>query len=390
MLFFSNLSIAFSDVIVDSLMVIQARKFPDRGAEDLNSFSWLCMSFGGFFGSIAAAILTQHSEPQLCFIFSACMGLVIAFVASRLNVALEDDGRDPSAGSGSLIDDIKRNIGDMQEALRIREFYSMILYLIIGGFLVPNFGSFGYYFMLDVVKISKFTYSMLTVLGFVCLFCGTLIYKRYFMEKEYRNLIMMDALISIMLAPLSFMFVLRLNLAWGIPDMALIVFTDVVSEIVSQCFVFLPMSVVYAKICPKRIEATSFALLASVSNLRGTVRGWLGAFINRQWVHVSVNDLSHYWVLVTISFVCSFLPLLFLWLIPTRVEIEKLQESMKEKEAESEKAALEDGSDSDDETKSRLLGRSRGGKPSEHCESYMSQSTKPSSEGATSARRRRR
>ena len=317
------------------------------------------------------------------------MGLVIAFVASRLNVALEDDGRDPTAGTGSLIDDIKRNIRDMQEALRIREFYSMILYLIIGGFLVPNFGSFGYYFMLDVVKISKFTYSMLTVLGFVCLFCGTLIYKKYFMEKEYRNLIMMDALISIMLAPLSFMFVLRLNLVWGIPDMFLIVFTDVVSEIVSQCFVFLPMSVVYAKICPKRIEATSFALLASVSNLRGTVRGWLGAFINKQWVGVSVNDLSHYWVLVTISFACSFLPLLFLWLIPTRVEIEKLQESMKEKEGESAKALEQDGSDSDEEeASSRLLSR-KSEKQSEH-ESYMSQSTKPSSEGATSARRRRR
>ena len=198
----------------------------------------------------------------------------------------------------------------------------MILYLIIGGFLVPNFGSFGYYFMLDVVKISKFAYSMLTVLGFFCLFIGTLIYKRYFRDKEYRNLIMMDALISIMLAPISFIFVLRLNIEWGIPDMALIIFTDVVSEIISQCFVFLPMSVVYAKICPKRIEATSFALLASVSNFRGTIRSWLGAFINRQWVGVTVQDLSKYWVLVTIGFCCSFLPLLFLWLIPTKVEID--------------------------------------------------------------------
>ena len=87
----------------------------------------------------------------------------------------------------------------------------MILYLIIGGFLVPNFGSFGYYFMLDVVKISKFTYSMLTVLGFFCLLIGTAIYKRYMRDKEYKYLIMMDALISIFLAPLSFIFVLRLN-----------------------------------------------------------------------------------------------------------------------------------------------------------------------------------
>ena len=205
----------------------------------------------------------------------------------------------------------------------------MILYLIIGGFLVPSFGSFGYYFMLDVVKISKFTYSMLTVLGFFCLFVGTLIYKRFFMEKEYKNLIMMDALISIMLAPLSFIFILRINLEWGIPDMFLIIFTDTVSEIISQCFVFLPMSVVYAKICPKRIEATSFALLASVSNFRGTIRSWIGAFINKQWVGVTHNDLSKYWILVTIGFACSFLPLLFLWLIPSRKEIDELQESMK-------------------------------------------------------------
>lgn len=213
----------------------------------------------------------------------------------------------------------------------------MILYIMIGGFLVPNFGSFGYYFMLDVVGISKFSYSMLTVLGFACLFIGTLIYKAYFKGSEYRSLIMMDALISILLAPISFIFVLRLNVQWGIPDMFLIIFTDVVSEIVSQCFVFLPMSVVYAKICPRRIEATSFALLSSVSNFRGTIRSWLGTFINEQWVGVSVANLHNYWILVTISFCCSFLPLFFLWLIPTRDEINKLQEELIESDAAKEK-----------------------------------------------------
>ena len=212
----------------------------------------------------------------------------------------------------------------------------MILYLLIGGFLVPSFGGFGYYFMLDVVKISKFTYSMLTVLGFFCLGIGTIVYKNYMRDKEYRNLIMMDALISIILAPLSFIFVLRLNVAWGIPDMYLIIFTDVVSEIISQCFVFLPMSVIYAKICPKRIEATSFALLASVSNFRGTLRQWLGTWINTTWIHVTVHDLSRYWILVTIGFICSFLPLLFVWLIPTRADIEKLQSQISDEAAASD------------------------------------------------------
>ena len=138
------------------------------------------MSVGGFFGSIVAAYLTQSYEPRYCFLFSSVMGLIIAFVASRLNVELENDGRDAEAGKGSLLDDVKRNFRDIKAAFQIKQFYSMILYLIIGGFLVPSFGSFGYYFMLDVVKISKFSYSMLTVLGFFCLFLGTMLYKRYF------------------------------------------------------------------------------------------------------------------------------------------------------------------------------------------------------------------
>ena len=62
--------------------------------------------------------------------------------------------------------------------------------------------------------------------------------------------------------------------------MALIIFTDTVQDIVSQCFVFLPMAVMFAKITPKRIEATSFALLAGVSNFRATIRGWTGSWIN--------------------------------------------------------------------------------------------------------------
>ena len=92
MLFLSNLSIAFSDVIVDSLMVIQARRYPEDGSEDLNTFSWTLMSIGGLVGSIAAAFLTENYEPRYCFMCSSIMGLVIAFVAVRLNVSLETEG----------------------------------------------------------------------------------------------------------------------------------------------------------------------------------------------------------------------------------------------------------------------------------------------------------
>ena len=195
---------------------------------------------------------------------------------------------------------------------------------MIGAVVQPSFGSFGYYFMLDEVKLSKFTYSMLTVVAFVCLGFGSQLYNKYFRETEYRKLIVVDALISIVFAPMQFIFVCRWNVAWGISDMFFVIFLDVVDEIISSCFIFLPMSVICAKITPKHIEATSFALLAGVSNFRSTIRGWIGAAINDTFVGVTTDNLADYWKLVTIAFVCSFIPLFFLYLIPTKAQIDAL------------------------------------------------------------------
>lgn len=111
------------------------------------------------------------------------------------------------------------------------------------------------------------------------------------------------------------------------------------------------MSAAYAKICPKRIEATCFGVLGSVQNFRLMLRSWVGSFINSQWVGVTSDDLSNYWILVTLGYTCAFLPLLFLWLIPSREEVNELQESLErqgseiETRRERDEAACGEGSD---------------------------------------------
>ena len=181
----------------------------------------------------------------------------------------------------------------------------MIAWLFLSGLLVPCFGIFDQYFLLDVVQLSKFTYSVLSVLGFFCALIGTAFFMRYLQGREYRHLILMDSIFSCVLTPLSLVFILRLNVQWGVPDLAIILFKDTVQDIASQCFVFLPLGIVFAKICPKNIEATSFSLLATVSNFRWTIRSFLGTWINETFIHVSKSDLSNYYVLVIISFIYS-------------------------------------------------------------------------------------
>ena len=178
LLFISNLGIAFSDVIVDALMIIQARRFPEFGAEELNSFAWTWMAFGGISSSLIAAFLTQNYEPRFCFLISSFFGLFVVIVATRLDVHLEkDENTTIDNSSRNCWSDVKRNFSEIGQAFMIREYTSMIIYILLWGLFVPSFGTFGYYFFLNVIGISKFMYAMLIVIGFFCLLIGARIYQ---------------------------------------------------------------------------------------------------------------------------------------------------------------------------------------------------------------------
>ena len=63
----------------------------------------------------------------------------------------------------------------------------------------------------------------------------------------------------------------------------------------SQCLIVMPMTIILTKICPKHIEATSFALLNGVWNFSEITSSWMGSLINETWIGVSEEDLSDYW-----------------------------------------------------------------------------------------------
>ena len=88
-------------------------------------------------------------------------------------------------------------MGQIKEAIKIQEFYRVILFLILSGITVPSFGTFGYYFMLDVVKLSKFTIAMLSVIGYVCLLIGSALFTTFFANMEIRRLNCLSQIIGL-------------------------------------------------------------------------------------------------------------------------------------------------------------------------------------------------
>lgn len=98
---------------------------------------------------------------------------------------------------------------EIKEAFKIREFRNVLGYLLLLGLFTPSFGSFGYYFMLDVVKLSKFTVAMLGVIGFFCVIIGSLMFNTFFKQSEIRTLTLYSLVINVVFFPLNYLFVTR-------------------------------------------------------------------------------------------------------------------------------------------------------------------------------------
>ena len=91
----------------------------------------------------------------------------------------------------------------------VPEFYRVILFLFLCGITVPSFGTFGYFFMLDVVKFSKFTIAMLSFVGYICLMIGSAMYTKFFANKGIHKLFVISCLIGVVSAPFYLLFVTR-------------------------------------------------------------------------------------------------------------------------------------------------------------------------------------
>jgi MFS-type transporter involved in bile tolerance (Atg22 family) len=217
------------------------------------------------------------------------------------------------------MDKIKSNFNIIVVALMMPEILMVVMYYLLSGVVSPDFGDFGYYFMMNVCKISKFQYSMMGVISQVTGILGTIYYEKNLKDIEVRTMIYWSTWISVISGICSYAFAMRWNLLIGIPDGVFIVITDTVFGVIQQAMNFLPSLALFAKITPPKVEGTVFALLTGSSNLSSTlISPLIGVWLNDRFIHVTANDLSNYKGLCMVSLLTTFFGFLLIPLIPTK------------------------------------------------------------------------
>lgn len=141
------------------------------------------------------------------------------------------------------------------------------------------------------------------------------------------------------MAPITFSLIFRWNVNWNVPDVCLLGMLDLLDDVREQAFFILPLMVLYAKIIPRKNEATTFAMLTGADNLFRSLAAIEGMWVNDLYVGVTKESQTHYWVLQAVCYLSSLLPLFFLYYLPSQKQINLCQERLREQH-EKEKANL--------------------------------------------------
>jgi folate/biopterin transporter len=309
----NSLSVAMSDVIVDSTIVERARKESAGQSGSLQSLSWGAASLGGLITAYLSGLLLQHFSTQTVFAITAFFPLIISVVAwwiaeEKIVPAVSDSER-------SLVKEplVKEQIKQLWSAISQKSIWLPVAFLFIWQ-ATPTTDSAFFFFTTNELGFEPEFLGKVRLVTSLASLIGIWIYQNYLKNVSFRSLLACTTLISCALGMTTLLLVTHANRSLGIDDRWFSLGDSLFLTVCGQ-ITWMPVLVLSARLCPKGIEATLFALLMSVWNLSGLISHELGALLTA-WLGVTETNFDNLWLLVTIANTSTLLPLAFIAWLP--------------------------------------------------------------------------
>lgn len=310
----TSLSVAFSDVLVDSLVVERARGESLSSSGSLQSLCWGASALGGLLTAYASGLLLSKFTPQTVFAVTAGFPLLVSAVAFWINEQPlagplgTSSNRQTSTGSR-----VREQLGRLWEALRQKTIWSPLLFLFLWQCTPTGESSF-FYFVTNELGFPPEFLGRIRLVSSLASLIGIWVFQRYLKAVPFRKIFGWTTVMSSLLGLTTLLLVTHTNRSLGIDDRWFSLGDSLILTVMGQ-ITFMPVLVLAARLCPPGIEATLFALLMSVFNLAGLVSQEGGALLTHQ-LGITERNFDHLWLLVTITNLGGIVPLLFLRWLP--------------------------------------------------------------------------
>jgi len=269
---------AFRDVAVDGIMCVEGKKYSLTGK--IQSVQWISITVAGLFTGIGGGYIAEKWGYRMAFLILIPVYLVVAIPAYFYK---EDDAKQNKPPTTLLLD--------------LKKLFSHKKLLIIGLFIFlykfsPSFGTPLFFIQRDTFKWGKVWIGVLGSISTVFGVIGSLVYYKFSQKINIKKWLYFSVFLGA---------VTSLSYLYYTPVTAVIY--DVIYSLIGM-FIFLMVMDFMARNSIKGLEATSFALLCSMSNLSIPASNLSGAFllpvIGLKWLIV-ISSLTSFLCLPLIN-----------------------------------------------------------------------------------------
>lgn len=306
MIVFSSLSVAISDVIVDSIVVERARNESEAKIGSLQSLCWGSSAIGALCTAYLSGLLLEYFTTRIVFLITALFPLIISSVAWLIT-------EKPINKDHKKSNNTKDQLLKIRQAITQKTIWLPTLFIFIWHATPKTESAFFYFTTNELHFQPEFLGRIRLVTSFASLI-GVWAFQRYFKNIPFRTMITAGIFLSTALGMTNLLLVTHTNRLLGIDDHWFSLGDSLIITVIGQ-IVFMPILVLSTKLCPPGIEATFFALIMSVFNVAGTVSYALGS-IMMKWLGITEHQFDSLWLLIILTNCASLIPIFFVKLLP--------------------------------------------------------------------------
>jgi len=311
----SSVSVAVSDVIVDSLVVERVRQESLSKSGSLQSLTWGTSALGGLMTAYLSGWLLEQFSTQTVFAITATFPLMVSGVAWLIT--------EEASHSQPNFSNVKNQIKQLRYAITKKAIWLPTAFVFIWQ-TTPTADSAFFFFVTNELGFEPEFLGRVRLVTSVASVIGIWLFQRFLKNIPFRIIMGWTTVISSVLGMSTLLLVTHANRTLGIEDHWFSLGDNLILTVIGQ-ITFMPVLVLSARLCPEGVEATLFALLMSMWNLSGLLSHELGALLTH-WLGVTETNFERLWLLLLITNTSSLLPLPFLgWLPATdpQTEIQK-------------------------------------------------------------------
>ncbi|KAF3457121.1 hypothetical protein FNV43_RR01778 [Rhamnella rubrinervis] len=309
-----SLSVAFSDVVVDSMVVERARGESQSMSGSLQSLCWGSSAFGGIVSSYFSGSLVDAYGVRFVFGVTAMLPLLTSAVAVLVDEQrVLGSSRAQIVGGPSFLESSKKNLVELWGAVRQPNVFLPTIFIFLWQ-ATPQSDSAMFYFTTNKLGFTPEFLGRVKLVTSVASLLGVGLYNGFLKNVSLRKIFIVTTISGTALGMTQVFLVTGLNRVFGISDEWFAIGDSLILTVLSQAS-FMPVLVLAARLCPEGMEATLFATLMSISNGGSVLGGLIGAGLT-QLFGITKDSFDNLTFLIILCNISSLLPLPLLGLLP--------------------------------------------------------------------------